>query len=114
MTETSRHERMSLNEILQHARNARSHVSSRWVALWSGVFGFGMALWFWSSIEFQYRNPYEIVSRISIAKYPKHQDPAGYILAFVFVVGAIILGWWVWCATRAMANRTLEAARNHS
>ena len=99
MTETSRHERMSLNEILQHARNARSHVSSRWVALWSGVFGFGMALWFWSSIEFQYRNPYEIVSRISIAKYPKHQDPAGYILAFVFVVGAIILGWWVWCAT---------------
>ena len=99
MTEISRHERMPLSEILRHARSARSHASSRWVALCSGVFGFGIALWLWSSVEFQYRNPYEIVSRISIAKYPKHQDPAGYILAFVFVIGAIILGWWVWCAT---------------
>ena len=93
----------------ERARCDVNRLGAVWVSLGSGVFAFAAALCAWSAIEFEFSNPYEIVSRITLAQYPKQQDLAGYVLAVFAVAIGVAVGWYAWCGLATRWARTLQS-----
>jgi hypothetical protein len=107
--------RQAPGSISERARSDSHRLSAAWVSLGSGVFAFGTALCAWSAIDFEFSNPHEIASRITLARYPKQQDLAGYLLAIFAVASGVLVGWHAWCglASRwARANSARGGSRD--
>ena len=95
------------------AGDERHKLAAAGVSLGSGVFGFAVGLCLWSAFDFEFRNPFEIVSRITLARYPKQQDIFAYAIAVLSVAGGVAAGWYAWlalAATRLRASGDADAA----
>ena len=103
---------ISIGRALARARGQQHRRSAAWVSLGSGVFAFGVGLCIWSAIDFSFRNPFEIVSRITLARYPKQQDTAAYLMAIFSVTAGVAAGWYAWCffaSARIRASNACDA-----
>ena len=50
----------------------------------------------------------DIVSRITLARYPKQHDLIAYAMAISSVAGGVAAGWYSWCG---LASRQLRGSR---